>query len=192
MKIFRRLKIKWQVFRGKAIDIWSKDPYPSNVLSNLCSNSFKFDGMLCGSMEGFLQSLKQKDINKQRRICSMKGKNAKKMTTNAWQCDQIVWWKGNAIDRQSEDFIKLVRAAYQCMFEQNERFRMALMDTRGMTLYHSRGETNPYKTILTEQEFCGVLAAIRENYDMREKIVPKLRICEFEDMSLVNTNTDKQ
>ena len=91
MKIFRRLKIKWQVFRGKAIDIWSKDPYPSNVLSNLCSNSFKFDGMLCGSMEGFLQSLKQKDINKQRQICSMKGKNAKKMTTNAWQCDQIVW-----------------------------------------------------------------------------------------------------
>ena len=172
--ILRRLKIKWQVFRGKAIDIWSKDTYPSNVLSNLCSNGFKFDGMLCGSMEGFLQSLKQKDINKQRQICSMKGKNAKKMTTNAWQCDQIVWWKGNAIDRQSEDFIKLVRAAYQCMFEQSERFRMALMETRGMTLYHSRGEVNPYKTILTEQEFCEVLAAIRESYDMREKIVPKL------------------
>ena len=179
--ILRRLKIRWQVFRGKAIDIWSKDPYPSNVLSNLCSNGFKFDGMLCGSMEGFLQSLKQKDINKQRQICSMKGKNAKKMTTNAWQCDQIVWWKGNAIDRQSEDFIKLVRAAYQCMFEQSERFRMALMETRGMTLYHSRGESNPYKTILTEQEFCGVLAEIRDNYDMREKIVPKLRICELED-----------
>ena len=189
--ILRRLKIKWQVFRGKAIDIWSKDPYPSNVLSNLCSNGFKFDGILCGSMEGFLQSLKQKDINKQRQICSMKGKNAKKMTTNAWQCDQIVWWKGNAIDRQSEDFMKLVRAAYQCMFEQSERFRMALMETRGMTLYHSRGESNPYKTILTEQEFCGVLAEIRDYYDMREKIVPKLRICEFEDMSLVNTDTDK-
>ena len=70
------------MFRGKALDIWSKDPYPSNVLSNLCSNGFKFDGMICGSMEGFLQSLKQKDINKQRQICSMNGKNAKKMTTN--------------------------------------------------------------------------------------------------------------
>ena len=58
---------------------------------------------------------------------------------------------------------------------------MALMETRGMTLYHSRGESNPYKTILTEQEFCGVLAEIRDSYDMREKIVPKLRICEFED-----------
>ena len=77
------------------------------------------------------------------------------------------------------------------MFEQSERFRMALMETRGMTLYHSRGESNPYKTILTEQEFYGVLAEIRDSYDMREKIVPKLRICEFEDMSLVNADTDK-
>ena len=65
--------------------------------------------------------------------------------------------------------------------EQSERFRMTLMETRDMTLYHSRGESNPYKTILTEQEFCGVLAEIRDSYDMREKIVPKLRICEFED-----------
>ena len=169
MKIIRRLKIKWQVFRGKAIDIWSKNPYTSNVLSNLCSNGFRFDGMICGSMEGFLQSLKQKDINKQRQICSMKGKNAKKMTTNAWQCDQIVWWKGNAIDRQSEDFITLVRAAYQCMFEQSERFRTALMATRGMILYHTKGESNPYKTILTEQEFCRILTELRENHDHRDK-----------------------
>lgn len=81
--------------------------------------------------------------------------------------------------------MKLIRAAYQCMFEQSERFRMALMETRGMTLYHSRGESNPYKTILTEQEFCGVLAEIRDSYDMREKTVPKLRICEFEEVSTV-------
>ena len=172
------------MFRGKAIDIWSKDPYPCDVLSNLCSNGFKFDGVVCGSMEGFLQSLKQKDINKQRQICSMKGKNAKKMTTNAWQCDQIVWWKGNAIDRQSEDFVKLVRAAYQSMFEQSERFRMALMETRGKTLYH-RGGADPYKTILTEQEFCRILTDIRDSYDMRKKVVPRLRICEFEDRPIM-------
>ena len=93
--------------------------------------------------------------------------------------------------RDTVYFTDPIRAAYQCMFEQSERFRMALMETRGMTLYHSRGESNPYKTILTEQEFYGVLAEIRDSYDMREKIVPKLRICEFEDMSLVNADTDK-
>ncbi|MCH5174535.1 MAG: hypothetical protein J1F40_01440 [Prevotellaceae bacterium] len=167
--MIKRLNIKWLVWRGKAVDIWSKSSYPSDVLSNLCSNSFHFDGVVCGSMEGFLQSLKQKDKDKQRQICSMKGKNAKKMTSTGWQTDQIVWWKGIAIDRQSEEYLQLVRRAYTAMFEQNERFRTALMTTRGKTLFHSRGERDPYKTILTEQEFCQILTELRDNYDKRDK-----------------------
>ena len=174
--MFRRLYIKWLVWRGRVVDIWSKSEYPADVLSNLCSNGFRFDGMVCGSMEGFLQSLKQKDKDKQRQICSMKGKNAKKMTSTGWQTDQIVWWKGHPIDRQSQDFYNLVRAAYLSMFEQNERFRMALMSTRGMTLYHSRGEQNPYKTILTEREFCQILTELRDNYDKREKHLGRIKI----------------
>ena len=167
--MFRRLNIKWLVWRGKAVDIWSKSEYPADVLSNLCSNGFRFDGMVCGSMEGFLQSLKQQDKDKQRQICSMKGKNAKKMTSTGWQTDQVVWWKGVAIDRQSDDYLQLVRRAYQAMFDQNERFRTALMSTRGMTLFHCRGESNPFKTILTEKELCHILTEMRDNYDMRDK-----------------------
>ncbi len=167
--MFRRLYIKWLVWQGKAIDIWSKSEYPAGVLSNLCSNGFRFDGMVCGSMEGFLQSLKQKEKDKQRQICSMKGKNAKKMTSTGWQTEQVVWWKGVAIDRQSEDYLRLVRQAYQAMFDQNERFRTALMSTRGMTLFHSRGESNPFKTILTEKELCQILTEMRDNYDKRDK-----------------------
>ena len=162
----RYFYIKWQVWRGKALDIWSKRPYPANVLSNLCSNGFRFEGVLCGSMEGFLQSLKYQNIDKQRQICSMKGKNAKNMTSTHWQTDQIVWWKGIAINRQSQDFQDLIRRAYQAMFEQNERFRIALMSTRGMKLYHSQGEQNSFKTILTESEFCSTLTEIRESYDV--------------------------
>ena len=41
------------------LDIRSNGLYPSNVLSNLCSNGFRFDGMVCGSMEGFLQYYNQ-------------------------------------------------------------------------------------------------------------------------------------
>lgn len=44
------------------LDIHSKGLYPSNVLSNLCDNGFCFDGIVCGSMEGFLQSLKAKAL----------------------------------------------------------------------------------------------------------------------------------
>lgn len=139
------------------MDIRSNGLYPSNVLSNLCSNGFRFEGMVCGSMEGFLQSLKQKDKEKQRQICQMKGKNAKKMTSAGWQTDQVVWWKGEAIDRQSKQYMQFIHRAYQAMFDQNERFRTALMYTRGMELYHSRGESDPFKTILTTQEFCSIL-----------------------------------
>lgn len=182
--MFRRLYIKWLVWRGKAVDIWSKSDYPADVLSNLCSNGFRFDGMVCGSMEGFLQSLKQKDKDKQRQICSMKGKNAKKMTSAGWQTEQIVWWKGVAIDRQSEEYGQLVRRAYQAMFEQNERFRTALMATRGQILFHSRGESNPFKTILTEDELCTILTEMRDNYDKRDKgIERKKRV--FVDMDNV-------
>ena len=182
--MFRRLHIRWLVWRGKAVDIWSKSEYPADVLSNLCSNGFHFDGMVCGSMEGFLQSLKQKDKDKQRQVCSMKGKNAKKMTSAGWQTDQRVWWKGNAIDRQSGDYLQLVRRAYQAMFDQNERFRTALMSTRGMALFHSRGETNPFKTILTEKELCQILTELRDNYDNRDKnIKHKKRV--FVDMDNV-------
>lgn len=166
------------------LDIRSNGLYPSNVLSNLCSNGFRFDGMICGSMEGFLQSLKRKELDKQRQICSMKGGNARKMSITSWQTDQIVWWKGQAIDRQSEEYQQLIRRAYQAMFEQSERFRTALMQTRGMVLSHSSGEANPYKTILTPAELCGILTQLRDNYDKRDKgIEHKKRV--FVDMDNV-------
>ena len=151
------------------LDIRSNGLYPSNVLSNLCSNGFRFDGMVCGSMEGFLQSLKRKELDKQRQICNMKGGNARKMSVNSWQTDQIVWWKGQAIDRQSEEYQRLIRRAYQAMFEQSERFRAALMQTRGVTLVHTSGEPSSYKTILTPSEFCGILMDLRDSYDLRDK-----------------------
>lgn len=167
------------------LNIRSNGQYPSNVLSNLCSNGFRFDGMVCGSMEGFLQSLKQQDLEKQRSICSMKGGNARKRSVTSWQTDQIVWWKGRAINRQSEEFAILVREAYQAMFDQNERFRTALMQTRGMNLSHTDGEDNPYKTILTPKEFCGMLENLREQYDKQlaknlKPIVENLDTCERE------------
>lgn len=151
------------------LDIRSNGLYPSNVLSNMCSNGFRFDGIVCGSMEGFLQSLKRKELDKQRQICSMRGGNARKMSVTSWQTDQIVWWKGQAIDRQSEEYQRLIRRAYQSMFEQSERFRAALMQTRGITLVHTSGEPSSYKTILTPTEFCGILMDMRDSYDLRDK-----------------------
>lgn len=153
--------------KNNTLDVRSNGLYPSNVLSNLCSNGFRFDGMICGSMEGFLQSLKQKDPDRQRQICSMKGGNARKHSVTSWQTDQTVWWKGRAINRQSQEYAVLVRDAYQAMFDQSERFRTALMQTRGIKLVHSSGHDNPFKTILTPTEFCSILEDMRDAYDCR-------------------------
>ena len=163
-----RLYVKWRCFIGKGIDIWSKNPYPSNVLSNLHDNSFEFDGVRCGSMEGFLQSLKYKDAVKQKEVCSMAGKDAKNMTTADWQFNQIVWWQGKEIDRQSMTFQGLVIRAYQAMMAQNETFRTALISTDAKTLYHSKGCNNPYRTILTEEEFCEILTKERNKLQKKE------------------------
>lgn len=162
-----RLYVKWRCFIGKGIDIWSKNPYPSNVLSNLHDNSFEFDGVRCGSMEGFLQSLKYKDAVKQKEVCSMAGKDAKNMTTADWQFNQIVWWQGKEIDRQGDEFQKLILRAYEIMAVQNETFRKALLSTKGKTLYHSKGCDNPYKTILTEKELCEILTEVRNKFSSK-------------------------
>lgn len=70
----------------------------------------------------------------------MTGREAKRMTNADWQTNQTVWWNGQAIDRQSDVFLTLIKNACEAMFEQNECFRTALMDTRGKMLYHSQGE----------------------------------------------------
>ena len=55
------------------------------------------------------------------------------------------------------------------MFEQSERFRFALMQTRGITLVHTSGAPSPYKTILTPSEFCGILMDLRDSSDSQNR-----------------------
>ena len=161
----RNLYIQCLCKTGRAVDIWSNGGYPGEALSNLCSNAFVYDGVHCNSMEGFLQSLKYDERAKQLQICQMKGRNAKKASKESWKPDQGVFWNDKVIDRHSEAFQALVMGAYKAMFEQNERFHDALMMTRGKRLYHTRGKRNPFETILTEQELCGILTAIRDGAD---------------------------
>ena len=161
MRALRRLYARWLVRRGKAVDIESSGAYPANVLSNLCGNKFEIDGFQCGSMEGFLQALKFSDKQTQHQVCQMKGIRAKRKSSNAWQARQQLYWNGTAIDRGSEAFQQLIRRAYRALFEQNERFRNALLLTRA---------------ILTEQEFCQILTELRDQADTTHED-PSVWIC---------------
>ena len=66
---------------NKTIDIYSKGDYPADVLSNFYPNEFVIDGVRCGGMEGFLQSLKFKSRKKQDAVAALSGKDAKERRT---------------------------------------------------------------------------------------------------------------
>lgn len=155
---------------GLAIDISSVRKGPAGILSNFTENHFIFDGIECRSMEGFLQSLKHKDPLVQKTICTLIGKYAKRKSEHGWKETQTVHWKGKPINRQSEEFESLVQEAYKAMAEQCAQFRNALFATGKKRLYHSIGEQDASKTILTEKEFCTILTELRKILNDNNKI----------------------
>lgn len=156
------IKVKVLCLLGFAIDIHSNGKWPSNALSNFYPHRFKFDGVWCGSMEGFLQSLKIPSMSIQKDICALSGKEAKMRSTDEWKVDQTLYWNGQrSIRRDSNQFQSLVRKAYRAMFEQCPKFYEALKATGNKRLYHSIGNPNPQDTILTEKELCDILTELR-------------------------------
>jgi len=147
----------------KTIDIHSKGDYPANVLSNFYPNEFVIDGVRCGGMEGFLQSLKFKKRGRQEAVAALSGKEAKARGGRKflWKLTGNVYWQGKRIKRQSEEFLALVTRAYREMARQSETFREALAETGDATLTHSIGKHDKRRTVLTEEEFIYCLESLR-------------------------------
>ena len=150
----------------KVIDIYSKGEYPSNVLSNFYNNSFVIDGISCASMEGFLQSLKVINTDRQRQICLLSGIEAKKAPcwyeNIRWKLTGTLYWKGKPINRFSDKYQQLLDKAYFSLYK-NGTFRTALADSVGYKLRHSIGKHNAKKTVLTEYEFISRLYKLRRD-----------------------------
>ena len=146
------------------IDIYSKGEYPSSALSNFAAYHFTLDGVPCGSMEGFLQSLKYRRPTKQARICALVGKEAKLAgeKKHLWKLTKTVWWQGQAYGLFSDDLQRLIDRAYQEMYEQCPAFRQALTDAGNKDLVHTMGKKEMRTTILTEYQFIRRLEALRE------------------------------
>jgi len=148
----------------EVIDIYSKGEYPSNELSNFYPHEFFMDGVRCGSMEGFLQSLKYRSQKKQRTVCALCGKEAKRRGQYKilWRLFGVCHWGGVPYKRNSDEFKALVMRAYREMHSQNEGFRAALSAADGKRLLHTLGGKNKRKTILTEAEFISCLEQLRK------------------------------
>jgi predicted NAD-dependent protein-ADP-ribosyltransferase YbiA (DUF1768 family) len=144
------------------MDIGSGKDYPANALSNFAPHPFIIDGIACNSMEGFLQSLKFKNPEMQKQVCTLVGSAAKfKGKPKEWWKTQTLWWQGKEIDRHGQEYQDLLDRAYNELFR-NEGFRKALSATNNSSLTHSIGKSDSHRTILTVQEFCSRLYKLRD------------------------------
>lgn len=143
------------------MDIKLGSGFPSGALSNLAPHKFVIDGVECNSMEGFLQSLKFSNPDMQREVCKMTGKYAKSKGANKnWQQKQTLYWQGKAYKRDSKEYQELLDKAYDALAT-NEKFRKALIASKGATLTHSIGKRKIEETVLTSQEFISRLNKLR-------------------------------
>ena len=151
--------------KNSFIDIHSKGGYPSSALSNFAKHKFTVDGIRCGSMEGFLQSLKYKNRLLARSVAKKSGKRAKRAgdRRKGWRRRGVLYWKGKKYERLSPALSALIRRAYEAMFRESSDFRAALGASMGYTLTHSLGKSDPFDTVLTEGEFIGHLNHLRRN-----------------------------
>ena len=144
------------------MDIGSGNGWPAGALSNFSPHPFVIDDIECASMEGFLQSLKFSNPDMQKEVCKMVGKQAKfKGKKKKWYKTQTLYWQGQEIKRDSEEYQQLLDRAFEALAA-NESFKKALLATGNATLTHSIGKNKQSETVLTKSEFCSRLMKIRE------------------------------
>lgn len=144
------------------MDIGSGNGWPAGALSNFSPHPFVIDDVECASMEGFLQSLKFSNPDMQKEVCKMVGKQAKfKGKKKKWYKTQTLYWQGQEIKRDSEEYQQLLDRAFEALAA-NESFKKALLATGNATLTHSIGKNKQSETVLTKSEFCSRLMKIRE------------------------------
>lgn len=146
------------------MNIGSKSGYPSSALSNFSPHPFVFDGVECASMEGLLQAFKFKNVDMQAEVCTLVGIKAKrKGSKKNWKRDQTLYWNGEEYPRSSDEYQELLDRAYDALAS-NEKFKNALLASKGATFTHTIGRTKQSETVLTIKEFCSRLTKIRDAF----------------------------
>ena len=146
------------------LDIGSKSGYPAGDLSNFSAFKFVIDDVECFSMEGFLQSLKFDKPHIQVEVCQLIGIKAKqrgKDRNDQWKSKQKLWWKGEEIERSSQEYQRLLDRAFISLAS-NLDYSEALLATKDLILTHHIGRSSERETVLTQIEFCSRLMKLRK------------------------------
>lgn len=131
-------------------------------LSNLYPYKFTLDGHVISSMEGMLQSLKTNDIKEKKKIWEMYGVEAWRygQKFNNWKNNQLLYWNGESIRRNSLLYTQLISKAYDELFG-NSEFKSNLKRSMKYKLSHSIGQTDVSNTLLTKDEYIGNMERLR-------------------------------
>lgn len=166
-RLIRKIYVKWLCLIGKAIDISSTSKFPAGYLSNFTPYTFTFRGIEFTSMESLLQGLKFEGVETQNSVFQRVGVKAKlRGKKRKWYLDQTLYWQGTPMKRDSEEYKNIVREAFYALAE-NIDFQQTLLATGDKRLYHTMGKSDPTRTILTEEEFCGILTEVRTSLKER-------------------------
>lgn len=150
--------------RFGVVDVHSAAPKPGCELSNFFPHNFFFDEVECASVEGLLQSLKFNDVVRQAEVARLVGSTAKQAgaTQNeVWMASQLLWWRGEPIERHSQRYQTFLKAIYESLFAQSASFREALIATGGRVITHRIGLRDASQTVLTERELVQNLMRLR-------------------------------
>lgn len=85
-----------------------------------------------------------------------------------WKQTRILYWQGQEIKRDSQEYQDLLDRAYTALSE-NEGFKKALLASGNATLTHSIGKRKESDTILTAREFCSRLTSLRNYLQAEQK-----------------------
>ena len=166
-RLIRKIYVKWLCLIGKAIDISSTSKFPAGYLSNFTPYTFTFRGIEFTSMESLLQGLKFEGVETQNSVFQRVGVKAKlRGKKRKWYLDQTLYWQGTPMKRDSEEYKNIVHEAFYALAE-NIDFQQTLLATGDKRLYHTMGKSDPTRTILTEEEFCGILTEVRTSLKER-------------------------
>lgn len=130
LKRYECKKCFWNSKNEDTLDIsyWDEQ---TRGLSTMEFYPFEIDGVICRSLEGFLQSLRIINFENQKAACACSGLMTGYLERLAETRDDIkeVHWNNKKIQRESEEYLNLISRVYDLIFEQNQKFRSELLKT---------------------------------------------------------------
>lgn len=158
-----------------AINISSTNKGAAAALSNFTPHPFIFDGVICNSMEGFLQSLKFENPEMQAHVATLVGRKAKfKGKKKKWYTTQTLYWKGISYKRDSKEYTELIERAFDA-YAKNTKIQKILLSTNNAVFEHSMGNRKKNRTVLTSTEFVSNLTRIRNNIQKQKELEDELK-----------------